>query len=104
MSSPTITYSDNLQTQSNLIQLPQEIKDIIFDLCFTSDGVIVDPTPNSGSSKGDVRRRMGVNLLQTCRKLYHETDRRRIPLQYRRPHEYLSKIAQPHPQCLHQGC
>lgn len=76
MSSSTIAYPDNLQIQSSLIQLPQEIKNIIFDLCFTSDGVVVEPNPNTGSSKGDVHCRMGVNLVQTCRKLYHETDRR----------------------------
>ncbi|KAF2625918.1 hypothetical protein BU25DRAFT_299753, partial [Macroventuria anomochaeta] len=73
-----IAYPDNLQTQSQLVQLPQEIKNIIFNLCFTADGAIVEPIPNSGPSKGDVSRRMGVDLLQTCRRLYHETDRRSL--------------------------
>lgn len=68
----------NLQTQSRLVQLPQEIKHLIFNLCFTADGAIVEPMPNSGPSNGDVPRRMGVNLLQTCRRLYHETDRRSL--------------------------
>lgn len=78
MSSSLVACPDHLQTQSQLVQLPQEIKNIIFDLCFTADGAIVEPIPNSGPSKGDVARRMGVNLLQTCRRLYHETDRRSL--------------------------
>ncbi|KAJ4343826.1 hypothetical protein N0V87_000108 [Didymella glomerata] len=78
MSSSVIAYPANLQTQSRLVQLPQEIKDFIFDLCFTADGAIVEPMPGNGPSKGDVPRRMGVNLLQTCRRLYHETDRRSL--------------------------
>ncbi|KAJ4323423.1 hypothetical protein N0V94_001896 [Neodidymelliopsis sp. IMI 364377] len=72
----TIAHPDNLQPQSQLIQLPQEIKNIIFDLCFTTDGAIVEPISSKSPPKGDVPRRMGVNLLQTCRRLYHETDRR----------------------------
>lgn len=78
MSSATIAYPDNFQTQSRLIQLPQEIKNLIFDLCFAADGAIVEPIPNNDSSQGDVSRRMGVNVLQTCRRLYHETDRRSL--------------------------
>lgn len=78
MSSPTIAYPNNLQTQSRLVQLPQEIKNLIFDLCFAADGAIVEPIPNNGPSNGDVSRRMGVNVLQTCRRLYHETDRRSL--------------------------
>lgn len=78
MSSSFISYPDNLQPQSRLVQLPQEIKTLIFDLCFTSDGAIVEPIPSNGPSKSDVSRRMGVNLLQTCRRLYHETDRRSL--------------------------
>ena len=73
-----IAYPDNFQIQSRLVQLPQEIKNIIFDTCFTADGAIVEPIPNNCPSKGVVSRRMGVNLLQTCRKLYHETDRRSL--------------------------
>lgn len=78
MSSSVIAYPDNLQPQSRLVQLPQEIKHLIFTLCFTADGAIVEPISTNGPSKGDVPRRMGVNLLQTCRRLYHETDRRSL--------------------------
>lgn len=78
MSSSTIAYPLNLQTQSPLVQLPQEIKDLIFNLCFTADGAVVEPSPNNSPSKEDVARRMGVNLLQTCRRLYHETDCRSL--------------------------
>ncbi|KAH6620192.1 hypothetical protein C7974DRAFT_315975 [Boeremia exigua] len=78
MSSSTIAYPDNLQTQSRLVQLPQEIKNLIFDLCFAADGAIVEPIPNTTPSKVDVSRRMGVNLLQTCCRLYHETDRQSL--------------------------
>lgn len=78
MSSYMIAYPGNLQTDSQLIQLPQEIKNIIFDLCFTADGAIVEPIPSNGLSKGDASHRIGVNLLRTCRRLYHETDRRSL--------------------------
>lgn len=78
MSSSLVAYPENLQTQSRLVQLPQEVKDLIFNCCFTADGAIVEPIPSNGPSKGDVSRRMGVNLLQTCRRLYHETDRRSL--------------------------
>jgi hypothetical protein len=76
MSSTTIAHPNNFQIQSRLVQLPQEIKNIIFNLCFAADGAIVEPIPNNEPSKGDVPRRMGVNVLQTCRRLYHEIDRR----------------------------
>ncbi|KZM23291.1 uncharacterized protein EKO05_0004490 [Ascochyta rabiei] len=78
MSSSTVAYPNNLQTQSRLVQLPQEIKSLIFNLCFTTDGAVVDPSPNKSPANGHVARRMGVNLLQTCRTLYHETDRRSL--------------------------
>ncbi|KAF3045667.1 hypothetical protein E8E12_011101 [Didymella heteroderae] len=78
MSSSIIACPANLQTQSRLVQLPQEIKDIIFNLCFTADGAAVEPIPNSSPLKSDAPRRMGVNLLHTCRRLYHETDRRSL--------------------------
>ncbi|KAJ4413071.1 hypothetical protein N0V91_000045 [Didymella pomorum] len=78
MSSSTVACAANLQTQSRLVQLPQEIKDLIINLCFTADGAIVEPMPSNGPSKRDAPRRMGVNLLQTCRRLYHETDRRSL--------------------------
>ncbi|KAF3004118.1 hypothetical protein E8E13_004450 [Curvularia kusanoi] len=78
MSFNTIAYPNNLQVQSRLVQLPQEIKTIIFDLCFAADGAVIEPIPSSGPSKGDISRRMGVNVLQTCRRLYHEIDRRSL--------------------------
>jgi hypothetical protein len=65
----------SIVAQSQLVQLPQEIKNIIFDLCFTADDAIFEPTPSNSPSKGNVSRGMGVTLLQTCRRLYHETDR-----------------------------
>lgn len=102
-----IAYPTNLQTQSRLAQLPQEIKDLIFHLCFTADGAIVEPTPNHGPSNGDVPRRMGVNLLQTCRRLYHETDRRSLFTQntFRfntvdRMSTYLTSLSPVHSACI----
>ncbi|KAF9698761.1 hypothetical protein EKO04_002826 [Ascochyta lentis] len=78
MPSPAILYPNNPQTQSRLVQLPQEIKNLIFNLGFTADGAVVEPNPSNSPSKADVARSMGVNLLQTCRRLYHETDRRSL--------------------------
>lgn len=79
MSSSSVAYPDNLQQQSRLVQLPQEIKTLIFDLCFTAHGPIVEPIPNNDTpSNSHVSRRMGVNVLHTCRRLYHETDRRSL--------------------------
>lgn len=93
--SPIIPYPLNLQPQSRLVQLPQEIKDLVFTLCFAADGAVVEPAASTlphgldGPSKDHPRRmgvtsepskdhprRMRVNLLHTCRRLYHETDRR----------------------------
>lgn len=76
--SSTIAFPDNVQPQSRLVQLPQEIKDIIFGLCFAADGAIVEPIATDSPANDSVSRRMGVNLLQTCRRLYHETDRRSL--------------------------
>ncbi|KAJ4384085.1 hypothetical protein N0V86_000930 [Didymella sp. IMI 355093] len=107
MSSPVIAYPANLQTQSRLVQLPQEIKDLIFHLCFTADGAIIEPIPNKVSSTANGPRRMGVNLLQTCRRLYHETDRRSLFTQntFRfstvdRMSTYLRSLSPVHSACI----
>lgn len=104
-----IAYPANLQTQSRLIQLPQEIKDLIFRQCFTAHGPIVEPLSNHRLSKGDVLCSMGINLLQTCRRLYHETDRRSLFTQntFRfttvdRMSTYLRSLSPVHSACIRQ--
>lgn len=74
----TIAPPENLQAQSPLLQLPQEIKHIIFGLCFVTDTPITDPRIVCKSKDGR-REPVGhaasrVSLLQTCRRIYHEVD------------------------------
>jgi len=68
----------NLQPQSVLLQLPAEIKHIIFGLCFVADTPIIDPRIDGSKTRDDnaVRTTPGAALLQTCRRTYHEIDRR----------------------------
>lgn len=75
MFSTFVAPPDNLQPQSALLSLPAEIKHQIFGLCLTSDHVITDPTITDQVPSKDVPS-LGVALLQTCRTLYHEVDRR----------------------------
>jgi hypothetical protein len=65
----------HFQLQSPLVGLPAEIKHQIFGLCLTADHVISDPTIHS-RTQSTATRSLGVALLQTCRRLYHEIDRR----------------------------
>jgi len=70
-----IAPPENLQPQSALLQLPAEIKHIIYGFYFTTEapidveslkeqhGIVPYATP-------------GASLLQTCRRIYHEADRR----------------------------
>jgi hypothetical protein len=69
---------DNLQPQSALLQLPAEIKHIIYGLCFVSDAPIVDPHIDNSKGRDNVAACTipGASLLQTCRRAYHEIDRR----------------------------
>ncbi|KAH6877776.1 hypothetical protein BKA58DRAFT_82420 [Alternaria rosae] len=68
----------NFQPQSALLQLPAEIKHIIYGLCFVADAPIIDPQINGSKRRNDiaVRTTPGAALLQTCRRTYHEIDRR----------------------------
>ncbi|KAI4670019.1 uncharacterized protein J4E79_000299 [Alternaria viburni] len=68
----------NLQPQSALLQLPAEIKHIIFGLCFVADRPVIDPRIDGSKTRDDnaVRTTPGAALLQTCRRTYHEIDRR----------------------------
>ncbi|EUC33153.1 hypothetical protein COCCADRAFT_37005 [Bipolaris zeicola 26-R-13] len=76
----TIAPPENLQLQSALVQLPSEIKHIIFSLCLVSGTPISDPQItryNKEQQKGLVDNSPSrVSLLQTCRRIYHEIDRR----------------------------
>jgi hypothetical protein len=75
MSEHFIAPPTHFQLQSPLVGLPAEIKHQIFRLYFTADHVITDPTINSHLQSTTVPS-LGVALLQTCRRLYHEVDRR----------------------------
>ncbi|KAF1948562.1 hypothetical protein CC80DRAFT_556204 [Byssothecium circinans] len=78
MSAVTIAPSKNLQLQSPLVRLPAEIKHLIFGYCFAASGPITDALPGSTRSKAEVLPGLGVNVLRTCRRIYHEADRRQI--------------------------
>jgi hypothetical protein len=69
---------DNLQPQSELLQLPAEIKHIIYRLCFIADAPIINPQIDNPKDRqdGTACTTPGAALLQTCRRTYHEIDRR----------------------------
>ncbi|KAF1947263.1 hypothetical protein EJ02DRAFT_300936, partial [Clathrospora elynae] len=73
-----IAPPEDLQLQSALAQLPTEIKHIIYGLCFVINVPIIDPSvsSNSGREKRENVSTLGVTLLQTCRRMYHEADLR----------------------------
>jgi hypothetical protein len=75
MSVNSIAPPTNLQLQSALVGLPAEIKHQIFKFCFAADRIIADPIIHTQAEKESVPS-LGVALLQTCRRLYHEVDRR----------------------------
>jgi len=70
-----IAPPENLQSQSALLQLPAEIKHIIYGFYFITEAPI-------GIESLKVQHGMtphatpGASLLQTCRRIYHEADRR----------------------------
>ncbi|KAF2679440.1 hypothetical protein K458DRAFT_422257 [Lentithecium fluviatile CBS 122367] len=76
MSFITIAAPENLQLQSPLVRLPTEIRNIIYSYCFAADGPIVDPVVGCNRPEGETFPKLGVNVLQTCRRIYHEADRR----------------------------
>lgn len=78
MSLTTIASPDNLQLQSSLAQLPAEIKHIICALCLETNQPILDPSARLSvkEENGKADAKLGVGLLRTCRRLYHEVDRR----------------------------
>lgn len=75
---PSIAPPTNLQLQSPLIRLPAEIKHMIYRLCFVTDRSILDPIVDCTGSglESSVVPTLGMNLLQTCRRVYHDADRR----------------------------
>jgi hypothetical protein len=76
--STVIPPPSNLQPQSALLQLPAEIKHFIYGLCFVADAPIIDPRIENSKSRQDgmTCTTPGAALLQTCRRTYHEVDRR----------------------------
>ncbi|KAF1913525.1 hypothetical protein BDU57DRAFT_407837, partial [Ampelomyces quisqualis] len=71
----SIAPPTNLQAQSPLVALPAEIKHHIFRHCFVSEHIIEDPATHAQCQTKAIPT-LGVALLQTCRRLYHEVDRR----------------------------
>ncbi|CAO2657694.1 Nn.00g038200.m01.CDS01 [Neocucurbitaria sp. VM-36] len=73
-----IAPTENLQSQSPFVQLPTEIKHIIYGLCFVSDHSIIDPIVGCTGARLErgVASTTGISLLQTCRRIYHDADRR----------------------------
>ena len=75
MAPVSIALPEHLQLQSPLVCLPTEIKHIIFGYCFAADGPIVDPVVGCTPPEGEIVPKIGINVLRTCRRIYHETDR-----------------------------
>ncbi|KAF2642913.1 hypothetical protein P280DRAFT_496710, partial [Massarina eburnea CBS 473.64] len=80
MSTPTIAPPSNSQLQSPLARLPAEIKHLIFRHTFASPKPIIDAIPGRARSSNEAATTPSLSLaiLQTCRRLYHEADRRQI--------------------------
>lgn len=76
MATVAIAPPTNLQLQSPLLRLPTEIKHIIYGYCLTTDRPIVDPIVGCTRSDDEKLPKLGVTILQTCRRVYHEADRR----------------------------
>jgi hypothetical protein len=75
MTEYSVSPPTHFQLQSPLVDLPAEIKHQIFALCMTADHVISDPTIHS-RTRNAAAPSPGLALLQTCRRLYYEVDRR----------------------------
>ncbi|KAF2704040.1 hypothetical protein K504DRAFT_169827 [Pleomassaria siparia CBS 279.74] len=73
--STMVAPPQNLQLQSPLMRLPAEIKHIIHGYCFEIDQTIVDPVVGSGA-RAEEPPLLSIPLLQTCRLVYHQADRR----------------------------
>lgn len=71
-----IPLPENPQLQSPLLRLPAEIKHIIFRLCMTFSSPIQDPIIVPKHSGAEAGGSNNLALLQTCRRLYFEVDRR----------------------------
>ncbi|KAH9866426.1 hypothetical protein IAQ61_008431 [Plenodomus lingam] len=74
----SIPSPTNLQLQSPFVQLPAEIQHVICGFAFAANDPIVDPKTNASSTQLDseLHPPLGIALLQTCRRLYHDVDRR----------------------------
>lgn len=73
-----ISLQANPQIQSRLVCLPMEIKHMITSLCFTADDVVEDPLTTIRQDHDRAHLSLGIALLKTCRRLYHEADRRSL--------------------------
>jgi hypothetical protein len=107
MDSFKIAPPENLQLQSPLVRLPTEIKHMIFGYCFIAKDPIVDPILGHGPSKKNVIPPLGVSVLQTCRRVYHETDRRPLFTQNmfrftteNRMRGFLESVGEEHRACV----
>ncbi|KAF2106501.1 hypothetical protein BDV96DRAFT_332355 [Lophiotrema nucula] len=76
MASTTVALPENFQLQSPLVRLPAEIKHIIYGFCFTAEGPIIDPIGRASRPRDGPAPNVAIGLLQTCRRIYHEADRR----------------------------
>ncbi|KAL5114222.1 hypothetical protein ACEQ8H_007874 [Pleosporales sp. CAS-2024a] len=75
MSMACFAHAPNPQAQSRLVRLPAEIKHQIFNHCLTSDHVISDPVIHKRHPTAPTQS-FNAAVLQTCRRLYSEIDRR----------------------------
>ncbi|KAF2440459.1 hypothetical protein P171DRAFT_315884, partial [Karstenula rhodostoma CBS 690.94] len=73
----------NLQLQSPLLCLPAEIKNAIYSHCFDAVEPIVDAVVGCPRPEDGIAPKLGVNILQTCRRAYYEVDRRPLFAQNR---------------------
>jgi len=66
----------NPQRSSPLLNLPTEILHMITTSCFTTDEIIEDPIANYSRDAKPAVAPLGLALLQTCQRIYNESDRR----------------------------
>ncbi|KAL1611912.1 hypothetical protein SLS60_000134 [Paraconiothyrium brasiliense] len=69
--------------QSPLLRLPAEIKNAIYRHCFDTAEPIIDVVVGSPRPKDGIAHSLGVSILQTCRRVYYEADRRPLFAQNR---------------------
>lgn len=70
--SVSVYVPSECETYIDFVPLPL----VVSNLCFTADDVIEDPVIHHDQIRTMTAKTLGITLVQTCRRLYFETDRR----------------------------